>query len=330
MKPVHKITAAVLMSSLAGLANASGSIQVVDGNLVVDLGNAASNSEGRELTLNPGEVSNEISYVFIDGDGNETTGSMRGFTGNVEIKSNIGKDTIKLLGLEVNNLTIDTGEGNDKVYLNLVQTNGLLSVRTGRGGDNVMILGHDSDGRSLIWTQGGADDVSISNSFFSDLVHVRAGASADTLSISENTFNRRNAKFNGQGGNNDTLIDDGTNNFQGGDPRITNFENIENPNGGVSCPVEDEARQVMRLMDGEEFSPDTNFSVTRCEVFTPTGAFGVYNGQDSNFNLGNGIGYSLVDGDNSSVVGLSADQAEACAAVIRAVTGSCNDFSVPQ
>ena len=235
MNPVNTLSGALVMMLAAGSAIASGPIQVKSGDLLVDLGDATSNASNRSLVLNPGDKPDEISYVFVDELGGETLGTIGGFTGNVNIQSNIGRDTIQLLGLQVEDLTINTGSGADTVYLNLVETMGSLDVRTGGGQDKVTIINQVVENSASIRTNGGRDNVSISSSFFEGSVAVRTGGGRDTLTVSYTGFDGPRPFFNGQGNNNDTFIDGGANGFWNGDPRIVRFENIVVPEIDEPC-----------------------------------------------------------------------------------------------
>lgn len=226
MNLTHITLGTTLLALAAGSAYASGPIEVVDGTLVVNLGDARNNEVSRMVVLNPGDYADEISYSMTDESGVNTIGFVRGFTGDVSINSGKGKDTFKLLGLLVNDLTINTGAGNDTVYLNLVDASGAVDVRTGGGRDNITVINQVAEGSFSIRSQDGIDDVSIANSSFDGAVAVRTGGGNDDLSVSFSNFEAR-PLFNGQGGNNDTYIDGGGNGFWDRDPRIVRFENIE-------------------------------------------------------------------------------------------------------
>jgi hypothetical protein len=207
----------------------AGPVEVVSGDLIVNLGDASANNKSRTLVLGPGDRRDQVSYVFIDEDGTEILDTVSGYRGDVSIQSNIGRDTIEILGLGAGNLTINTGRGNDTVYLNLVEATETLDIRTGGGRDNVMFINQVVEGNTSIRTQGGQDDVSITNSFFEGAVAVRTGGAADKLSVAFSGFAGSAPLFNGQGHGNDTYTDDGNNGFWTGDPRIRNFENVDEP-----------------------------------------------------------------------------------------------------
>ena len=141
---------------------ASGPIEIVNGSLIVDLGNAPNNGSKRTLRL--GTYGDGVNYSFTDENGVNTIGSIHGFSGeSVEIVSGRGKDTIELLGVETDNLFIDTGRGRDTVYLNFVTVHSGLDIDTRGGRDNVMFINVIAKGITKIRTRGGNDNVSIAS-----------------------------------------------------------------------------------------------------------------------------------------------------------------------
>ena len=226
MKYTSLACATALIGLFSSTAMASGPIEIRNGDLVVNLGDAPGNGSRRTLRL--GNYGNEVNYAFTDENGVNTIGTISGFNGeNVEILSGIGRDSIELLGLETDNLFIDTGRGRDTVYMNFVNVNNALDIDTRGGQDTVMFINVIVDGITTLRTRGGRDNVSIASTQFEGLTRIITGATAaDELSVSFSRFSGPVAQFSGGGGGDDIFNDDGTNFFQL-EPRIRNFEIVE-------------------------------------------------------------------------------------------------------
>jgi hypothetical protein len=134
---------------MSRLANGAIRVQGLNGTTVNGL-SYADRFFNRDLHVNLGDGNNVLSVLDANG----------GITANrVDIKTGAGADAIYIYKLNVlDDITIDTGEGNDYVYLNRVTA----SNRVNDNGD---------DGIN-VYTRGGADTVAIYNSYSAEDVVV--------------------------------------------------------------------------------------------------------------------------------------------------------------
>lgn len=148
-------------------------------------------------------VRNDIAVDLGNGDdylalGGTTAGGRARLNDDLFIAMGAGRDTVDIRGLmnrDVDDyMSIDTGSGDDWVYLSTISCNAGLDVRTGSGNDR-LTMGNSAAGWMNADLGTGNDEADIRASWFANLSTVDGGSGFDTVLFRGNSSTLRHRGF---------------------------------------------------------------------------------------------------------------------------------------
>src|SRR5688572_21494406 len=170
-------------------------------------------AQGNEFTISKSGVTGN--QIKITGQNGTTINKNRrgevtlnGLTASVRVNTGAGNDIVRVDNSTLpGGLSIETGDGDDQIFLSAVETTGRLYVATGAGAD----LLNTSDGEIGLTTEihmGAGDDiVDLSGTSFVFRFFAGLGAGDDIFLPGDSTFKREQRFVDGQGGS-DRIVEE--------------------------------------------------------------------------------------------------------------------------
>ena len=183
--------------------------------------NITGDAQGNEFTIAPGTGANSIKITAAAGttiNKGRTEITLSGVTSSVRINTGGGNDIVRVEGATVaRGLSIETADGNDRVFLTNTNVTERLFISTGAGNDTL----NTSAGRVSLTTEihmgAGNDIVELSGTDFQKRFSAKLGAGNDSFLPGNATFKREQRFVDGQRGSDAILsgedLDDLTFNF---------------------------------------------------------------------------------------------------------------------
>ena len=138
------------------------------------------------------------------------------------------------------NLKVNSGDGNDTLFLDGIVVTGNTTLKTGRGNDDIAVLGNDGffNGTFTITAGGGNDHIAMINgATFLSTVTISAGRGSDVMWVAQDLFMEQ-VTINGGAGSNTLLESQSTfpNSFPPGSPILNSIQTV-NLNVSPTDPI---------------------------------------------------------------------------------------------
>jgi hypothetical protein len=168
--------------------------------------NITGDAQGNEFTITKSGVTGN--QIKITGQNGTTINkkrvaevTLRGFTQSVRMNTGGGDDVVNVDNSTLpGGLSIETGDGDDQVFINTVNTTGRLFVSTGAGDDLLNTREGQVDITTEIHMGAGNDVVDLSGTAFTFRFFAGLGAGDDLFLPGDSTFKREQRFVDGQGG----------------------------------------------------------------------------------------------------------------------------------